>query len=239
MVSPQLKVVSSPTALWDLRPVMRNLSFTLMTGQTPSDQSRDFLQGQLLIAMPNLRDGCFDHSVVLICSHDDSHAMGLIVNKEISDFSFPELLQQLKIEPYKVAEKRKINFGGPVETKRGIVIHSRDYMSEDTTTVCDGIALTATRKILSDLNGGPGGSGQETSGPAKAILCMGHAGWGPGQLESELIQNAWLNLPATPELIFTAKPRQIWKRALAALGIGPSMFSAAWSDIRDPDMPLN
>lgn len=202
--------------------------------------SAQYLGGKLLVAMPNLREGCFAQSVVLICSHDDTHAMGVILNKEIVDVSFGELLLQLEIKPRMEASGRRVYLGGPVDTKRGLVLHTPEYRTPDTVEICTGVCLTATKRVLEDLNGGPAGDdGEKPVPPEKALLCMGHAGWAPGQLESELTQNAWLHMPADPELIFASDTSDAWERALASLGVTQSMFSAEWSDLRDPDTPLN
>ena len=197
---------------------------------------QESLAGQLLIAMPNLKEGCFEHSVVLICSHDESHAMGLIVNKQITDVSFATLLEQLEMEPTETKANPPVHFGGPVETKRGLILHDLSHRSDETVEVTGEIGLTATRQMLEDLNAGH--IGGEADG-APALLCMGHAGWAPGQLEGELAQNAWLNVPASRELVFASDPQRSWEKALSSVGVSKSMFSAAWSDIRNPDAPLN
>ncbi len=188
--------------------------------------------------MPNLREGCFEQAVVLICSHDEEHAMGVIINKEVSDLTFKELLAQLGIEP--LGLEYPVHFGGPVETKRGVVLHSDDYKSEDTVQICPGVGLTATKQILEDLNTiSMTGSDDPGKKPEQAVLCMGHAGWAPGQLEDELAQNAWLHVLATPDLVFGGQTDKTWDKALAAIGVTSSMFSPEWSDLRDPDQPLN
>lgn len=213
-------------------------SFAGLTAETPD--KRDFLQGQLLVAMPNLREGCFKQSLVLICSHDEDHAMGLILNKAISDLSFAELLDQVGLDPAEDVEDRPIHFGGPVDTKRGVVLHTDDYRTEDTVDIMAGLCLTATRDILADLNvpdGAPVADGRPV--PAQALICAGHAGWSGGQLEHELVQNAWLTMPAAMDLIFTDNVDTVWQEALSRLGVDQSMFSAAWSETRNPDAPLN
>lgn len=200
---------------------------------------RDYLQGQLLIAMPNLREGCFRESVVLICSHDANHAMGLILNKTISDLTFADLLRQVDLTPSDALSDRPIFFGGPVDTRRGVVLHSGEYRQADTVEITAGISLTATRDVLQDLNEPEGLWVQGRQAPQKALICAGHAGWAAGQLEHELAQNAWLNMPAEPELVFPEDPDTVWETALSRLGIDASMFSAVWSETREPDGPLN
>lgn len=189
--------------------------------------------------MPNLRQGCFRQAVVLICSHDTDHAMGVIINRHISDMAFADLLEQVDIEPEPALQSRPVHFGGPVETRRGIVIHSLDYQATETINIKPDIGLTATKTTLSILNKADSMLHQDERGPAKAILCMGHAGWSAGQLEHELAQNAWINIPATQALVFQQPVKTIWQNALASLGLNPAMLNAAWSEARDPDAPLN
>lgn len=209
------------------------------SGHDKGGVARDFLQGQLLIAMPNLRDGCFRESVVLVCSHDETHAMGLILNKTISDLSFADLLVQVQIEPSDDIDDKPIHFGGPVDSKRGAVLHTNEYQSPDTIEITTGICLTATREMLADMNEPEGSQMQGRTPPARALICAGHAGWSAGQLEHEIAQNAWLNIPCDPALVFADDPADVWHAALARLGIDSSMFSQAWSEVRSPDTPLN
>ncbi|MGV6801265.1 MAG: YqgE/AlgH family protein [bacterium] len=199
-------------------------------------KDQDFLTGQLLIAMPNLKEGCFKESVVLICTHDKHHAMGVIINKPISNLNLKDVLEQIGIEPVENMVAPKVLFGGPVETKRGLVLHSLDYNSEQTLEIDGQIGLTATRKILSELNIS---KDQASSPPLAAQLLMGHAGWTAGQLEHEIMQNAWLHCPMDLELIFDTPLEDIWPQALAKLGMDRTMFSKMWAEVRDLDTPLN
>lgn len=194
---------------------------------------QDFLQGQLLAAMPSLSEGCFRESVVLMCAHSEDHAMGLVINKPISNLTFQDVLKQVGIEPAKTIRDCPVLFGGPVETKRGLVLHSPDYESAETLKITPEVSLTATRQILSDLNE------NSLAAPNSAILCMGHAGWSAGQLEHELMQNAWIHAPADRDLIFDLALERIWPETLARLGVGREMLSGAWADMRDPDGPVN
>ncbi|HEY8246591.1 MAG TPA: YqgE/AlgH family protein [Hyphomicrobium sp.] len=182
-----------------------------------------YLDGQLLIAMPVMSDPRFARSVIYMCAHSEDGAMGLIINQRASHISFPDLLERLGIgasnsEDNGIAddvEALSIHVGGPVETGRGFVLHSADYFVDDSTLPIEGgVCLTATIDILKAIAAG--------SGPNRAILALGYAGWSPGQLESEIQANGWLNCPADPDLIFDPNLEAKYSRALAKIGIDPS-----------------
>lgn len=177
------------------------------------------LNGRLLIAMPSMGDARFEKSVIFVCSHSDNGAMGLIVNKPAEDLKFKDLLKQLEIEAPASARSIRIHVGGPVEFGRGFVLHSADYEEGDSTLKVDErFAMTATIDILEDIAFG--------SGPDQALLAMGYAGWGPGQLEEEIIQNGWLIGDATERLIFGRDDDGKWQGALQVMGIDPLLLSA-------------
>ena len=178
------------------------------------------LSGKLLIAMPGMGDPRFEKSVVFLCAHSPEGAMGLIVNKPTTDLSFDELLKQLGIEREPGARDIRVHFGGPVEHGRGFVLHSSDYMSADTTLrIDDRIGLTATVDVLERIARG--------EGPQDTLLALGYAGWGPGQLEGEIVENGWLTCEADPEIVFAADDGSKWGLALKTLGIDPLTLSAA------------
>jgi len=182
----------------------------------------DFLDGQLLIAMPLMSDRRFARSVVYLCAHSEDGAMGLIINQRAPHISFPDLLERLGIVPSDTGDglsneklSMSIHVGGPVETGRGFVLHSSDYFANDSTLpIEDGVCLTATIDILKAIAAG--------EGPNKAILALGYAGWSPGQLESEIQANGWLNCPADLGLIFNPDVESKYTRAFAKIGIDPS-----------------
>ena len=180
------------------------------------------LSGKLIVAMPAMRDPRFAHSVILICAHSDEGAMGLIVNKPVPDFSFWELLSQLKITPQDAGRDIRVHFGGPVERGRGFVLHSSDYVSGSsgggaTTQVRGGYGMTATLDVLEALARG--------AGPKQALLALGYAGWGAGQLEAEIARNDWLVADPAEDLIFSAKDSGKWSGALRHMGIDPLLLS--------------
>lgn len=182
---------------------------------TPPDLS---LCGKLLIAMPAMGDNRFAHSVVFVCAHSDEGAMGLIVNKPAPDIRFSHLLEQLGIDVQPGIRDIRVHIGGPVEHSRGFVLHSGDYRSTSgTVEVDDRIAMTATMDVLEDLARG--------KGPDHSMLALGYAGWGPGQLEGEIAQNAWLTCDPRDDIIFGRANEHKWTAALKTMGIDPLLLS--------------
>lgn len=196
---------------------------------------RDFLGGKLLIAMPNMTDPRFEKSVVLMVSHDERHAMGVVVNKPLADVELGDLLEQLEIDPRQGAGGEPVYYGGPVQNDRGLVVHSLDYKTSQTMTVGPGLGVTASKDILVDI----GGAAAKRKGPARYLLAIGHAGWGAGQLESEIAVNAWCHSDADADLIFGGDAKDLWKAALKSLGVTAAMLSPEWSRVRPDDAPLN
>ena len=177
------------------------------------------LSGKMLIAMPSMGDPRFSRSVILVCTHSDEGAMGLIINKPAKQIRFKSLLKQLGIDAKVTGKGPTIGLGGPVENARGFVLHSDDYQSEETTMdVPGGFAMTSTQNILADIANG--------IGPEKAKLALGYSGWGPGQLEQEIQDNGWLVCDADEDLIFGLDDAGKWNQALGLLGINPLMLSA-------------
>lgn len=177
-----------------------------------------FLDGQLLIAMPGMGDLRFERSVIFLCAHSADGAMGLIVNKPAPELSFSDLLGQLKIEARVDVKGIRVHFGGPVEHGRGFVLHSSDYSVEESSlSVSPEFAMTATVDILQDIARG--------EGPAHALLALGYAGWGPGQLESEIQANGWLTAPADEKLVFGHADPDKWGAALRSISIDPRLLS--------------
>lgn len=185
-----------------------------MTGNFGDDS---YLVGQLLVAMPGMQDTRFAKTVIYMCAHNAEGAMGLVVNRSLDALSFPDLLEQLDINTSTMVDDVEVHFGGPVETGRGFVLHSQDYLQEGTMVVADGVALTATVEILRAIASG--------KGPHRHLLALGYAGWGPGQLDSEIKANGWLNVGADEGLVFDTDLNSKWDRAMAKIGIDPSMLS--------------
>lgn len=177
------------------------------------------LVGKLLVAMPALGDARFEHSVILICAHSAEGAMGLIVNKPLNELSFSDLLTQLNIPRAPDGRDIRVHFGGPVERGRGFVLHSGDYPGGPSTMRIGGsLGMTATLDVLEAIARG--------EGPREALLALGYAGWGPGQLESEILRNDWLTSDPEPDLIFAPDDRAKWLAALRAMGVDPRTLSS-------------
>ena len=186
-----------------------------------------YLTGQLLVAMPQMRDPRFARSVIYMCAHSEEGAMGLIINQRASHISFPDLLERLGITTLSGEEGisnellgMSVHVGGPVETGRGFVLHSADFFIENSTLPIDEhVCLTATLEILKAIALG--------NGPEKAMLALGYAGWAPGQLEDEIQRNAWLNVPADGSLVFRDDTSHTWEAALAKLRVDPALLSGS------------
>ena len=181
-----------------------------------SNQSA-YLEGQLLIAMPAMTDPRFERSVIYLCVHNSEGAMGLVVNKLFDEIDFEQLLTQLEITPADASRQLNVHFGGPVEAQRGFVLHTAEYVGDGTIVVDDQVALTATLDILKELAAG--------SGPRNTMLALGYAGWGPGQLEDEITENAWLHAPFDEALVFDRDVGTKWQRALNSIGVDLSTLS--------------
>lgn len=182
-----------------------------------------YLEGQMLLAMPTMTDKRFRRAVIYMCRHSDEGAMGIIVNQRAPSVTFRSLLKQLDLldedaeEWADELEARAVHIGGPVSTERGFVLHSDDYVVEESTLrIADGICLTATIDILRAI--------AEGNGPAANLLALGYSGWAPGQLESEIQANGWLHCAADRDLIFGSDIDQTYERALSKLGIDPTFF---------------
>jgi putative transcriptional regulator len=183
------------------------------------DAGESFLEGKLLIAMPGMPDPRFEKSVIFMCSHSAKGAMGLIINKPIDGLSFRELMSKFNIGVTSDRQNTPILFGGPVNMGRGFVLHSADYGSKEATLpITSEISLTATTDILEAISQG--------RGPSKSMLALGYAGWGTGQIESEILANGWIHCDADLELVFDTRHDSKWQNAIARLGVDISGLSA-------------
>ncbi len=176
-----------------------------------------YFEGQMLLAMPAMTDPRFERAVIYMCAHNDEGAMGLVVNKTLDSIDFRELLGQLDIPAGDSVRDMTVHFGGPVENQRGFVLHSGEYRHDETLMITDQVGLTATLDILRALARG--------DGPEKSILALGYAGWGPGQLESEFHDNAWLSVPYDDALMFEVDAADKWERAFNSIGVDLSVLS--------------
>jgi putative transcriptional regulator len=177
-----------------------------------------YLPGQFLIAMPHMPDVRFQRSVIYLCAHTAEGAMGLIVNKALDSLTVPELMEHLKVPMEVELKPTKIHFGGPVETSRGFVLHSCDYVEQATLVVGNELALTATIDVLKAIG--------RNAGPRQTLMTLGYAEWGAGQLDAELQANVWLHAPADDSIIFDLSNDSKWERALERIGVNVSMLSS-------------
>jgi putative transcriptional regulator len=188
-----------------------------MTTDNATAENGGYLTGQLLVAMPQMRDPRFARSVIYMCAHNAEGAMGLVVNRRVGSITFEDLLQQLGIGPSRRNDEIRVHFGGPVEQGRGFVLHSADYSQVGTMQVDGAVALTATLDILKEMAAG--------GGPRRSLLALGYAGWGPGQLDAEIQANGWLSVAADESLVFDADIDHKWERAIGKIGIDFSKLS--------------
>jgi len=178
-----------------------------------------FLKGHFLIAMPSLQDPNFSQSVTFICEHNDDGAFGLVINHE-TDATIGEVLDQLNITP--VANnpylQQKVFLGGPVDIERGLILHAP--IGDWGSTICEHreIGITSSLDIMRAIG--------ENTAPENFLVCLGYAGWGPGQLEQEMSQNAWLNGPADKSVIFNTPVNKRWQAAASLLGVDLSLLSS-------------
>ncbi len=170
-----------------------------------------------LIAMPNMVDPNFAGTLTYICDHGKDGALGIVVNRPI-ELSIEKLFEQLGLSMEDVAlSGQPVYFGGPVQVERGFVLHRPVGEWNSTLTVNAQIGLTTSKDILEAT--------AQRNGPEQILISLGYSGWGPGQLEAEIRQNAWLTVPADPEVIFGLPPEERFVAAMHLLGIDPSMLS--------------
>ena len=179
-----------------------------------------YLTGRILLAMPSMGDPRFHKAVIYMCAHDEHGAMGLVVNHRLPGVDMKDLLTQLEIDKPedKTVEQIPVLSGGPVETARGFVLHSTDFEQGETIKINEEFSVTGTIDALKAIAQG--------DGPEELLFILGYAGWGAGQLDEELQQNAWLVLDPDKALIFDVKPDTMWDKAIEKIGIDPGMLSS-------------
>jgi putative transcriptional regulator len=170
------------------------------------------LTNQFLIAMPGKVDGYFDKTVSYICEHNHNGAIGIIINRPLTNICLGEIFSQIGITATDEAlAKRPVMFGGPVQKERGFVIHSPSRHWNATLSMSTQISLTTSQDILESM--------AKHEGPETSLVSLGYAGWGPGQLEQELMHNCWLTSPVNFEILFSLPFEQRWRAATELLGI--------------------
>jgi putative transcriptional regulator len=177
------------------------------------------LSQHFLLAMPTMTDPYFIGALIFVCEHNDSGAMGIIVNRPV-ELNLGDLLDQIELEPAHPDIKRvPIYFGGPVQMERGFVLHQPLGSWQSSLAISDSLGLTTSKDILEAVAQDDAGS------PSQYLITLGYAGWESGQLENELAQNAWLSVQADPAIIFNRPMDERYAAALDLLGINPLMLS--------------
>ena len=190
----------------------------------PDDSAPINLTNHFLIAMPGLDDAAFSRSVVYVCEHSERGALGLVINKP-SDINLKGLFDKVQLPLGRDdLQQLPVFQGGPVQTDRGFVLHRREkrWHWQSTLHVTAQISLTTSRDILESI--------AHDDGPQEALIALGYAGWGPGQLEEELAANAWLSLPAEPSILFEVPLEQRAQAAAARLGINLGLLSSTFGN---------
>ncbi|KQT33618.1 hypothetical protein ASG29_06260 [Sphingomonas sp. Leaf412] len=176
-----------------------------------------YLTGRFLLAMPGIGDPRFDQAVIAMCAHDAQGALGVGIGATIAGLTLHDVLRQLEIAPGD-APDAPVHFGGPVEMRRGFVVHSRDWSGQDTIDVAGRWALSGTLDILRAIAAG--------KGPGRWVVALGYAGWGAGQLDEEMTRHGWLDVEGTPDLLFDVPAGERWSAGFAAAGVDARLLSS-------------
>lgn len=191
-----------------------------MKEKAKANISTGYLEGKLLVATPLLQGSCFEKSVIYVCAHNDTGAMGILVNHTLNNLRCGDVLSQVGIKPSEITcGNSPVYFGGPVESAKGFILHTSDYFGSSTQIMHDNISLTSTLDILQDIALG--------KGPHKRILALGCAGWAPGQIEKEMKENSWIAVPANESIVFDVNDMDKWQQAIDLLGIDFMHYSMA------------
>ncbi len=187
------------------------LAFLPQTGAADRHDRIESTTGQLLVAARSMPDSRFARTVIYMVRHDESGAMGLVINRPMGEVPFDSLLEGLGIDADHAEGTIRVHYGGPVEYGQGFVLHSPEYTVEGTLVVDDGLALTSKADIVRDIAAG--------AGPRQSLVAFGYAGSAPGQLDSEMARDDWIAVPADAALVFDDEYHDKWRRALALRGV--------------------
>ncbi len=179
--------------------------------------SQNSLVNHLLVAMPSLADSHFAQTVALVCEHQDSGALGIVLNKPFG-MTLGDVMAQMNLEPsQRGIGERPVLRGGPVHTDRGFVLHRPGGKWDSTYRISDSVQVTTSRDVLAAIALG--------EGPHEAVVALGYAGWDAGQLEREMLDNAWLSLPLDEHIVFDLPYEDRWHAAWHSLGVDSSRVS--------------
>jgi putative transcriptional regulator len=181
-------------------------------------QGNGYLEGQLLVATPNITGSSFKHSVILICAHSDEGAMGIIVNHTLPNVDYGALFEQFDLPVEYINSSLSVNYGGPVEVNRGFVLYKHeDNFLDHAMLIVDDMAVSGSIDLLTKIS--------HNQGPKECLLALGYAGWSPGQLEEEIEQNSWISVPVDSDLVFDKNNDSKWSRAAFMHGIDLNKLS--------------
>ncbi len=196
---------------WVLAAASLAATFLPQTGAADQHDGFESSAGQLLVATRSMPDSRFARTVIYMVRHDETGAMGLVVNRPMGEVPLASLLEGLGVDADDAEGTIRIHYGGPVEYTQGFVLHSPDYVVEGTLVVDGGLALTAKADIVRDIATG--------EGPRQSLVVFGYAGWSPGQLEAEMARDDWITVPADEALVFDDEYEDKWRRAMARRSI--------------------
>ncbi|WP_111642089.1 YqgE/AlgH family protein [Marinimicrobium alkaliphilum] len=187
------------------------------TRNASSELTEGSLRNHFLIAMPGLKDTAFAHTITYICEHGSDGAMGVVVNNALP-IDVGEILEQMELSDQANIAHHPVLAGGPVQTERGFVLHTGEHEFQSTLAVSPRVKVTSSKDVIEALAGGVG--------PDNFLIALGYAGWEPGQLEQEIANNAWLTLPADPDILFKTPMEQRWALASRQLGVDLNLISS-------------
>ncbi len=176
-----------------------------------------YLNGKCLIATPGFEDDFFKEALIYICSHNKDGALGFVINKPIEDISFQDIAKDLVNIDTQAPNYANILNGGPLDKIRGFVLHSTDYMADDSIAIDKKIAISSSLSIISDI--------AKNQGPKKNMVVLGHASWSAGQLEEEIKNNFWQIIDCDDELLFNTPIADKRLKAFERLGLSPERLS--------------
>lgn len=186
------------------------IALLLAVWSSPTPATAETLAGKLLVAAPSMPDGYFAHSVVYMLRHDETGAMGVVVNIPMGDLPIASIFEGLGIElapDHALSDEPvRVYSGGPVDAAHGFILHSDEDSGEDTLAAAGGLALSMSVELMRAIAAG--------QGPKHSLLLFGYAGWGPGQLEQEMKRDDWVAVPADDSLVFDSDDGTKWQRSL-------------------------
>jgi len=175
------------------------------------------LKGQFLLAMPGLKDPNFSGTVSIICEHNQQGAVGIVINRVHANLSGQDIFRELKIDYDPQASSIPIHIGGPVHIEEIFLLHGEPFEWASSLMITSWLAMSNTRDIVESV--------ALKTGPKSFLFALGCAGWGPGQLEAEIKDNAWLTHPVLEEIVYDVPAEKMWDVTMRKIGIDPLLLS--------------